>query len=178
MKKWVRQHPHLAMAVGYILFFLFATAVWMAVGRRGLADSVITAIVWTLGYWLLAVFGMRQRRKARARLKEDGQIMAYIRYPDSRTGSLSSLWNQGIATPSAGSIHFQPAVYDTLEPSGRATTIKVQDLLPGRRKVSRKDRKYIQVYGIEAITVLTDEGAVEIAAHPESLDRLSEVLGR
>ncbi|UKA60022.1 hypothetical protein [Arthrobacter sp. FW306-2-2C-D06B] len=69
-------------------------------------------------------------------------------------------------------------MYDTLEPSGRATTIKVQDLLPGRRKVSRKDRKYIQVYGIEAMTVLTDEGAVEIAAHPESLERVSEVLGR
>lgn len=178
MKEWARQHPYLAMAIGYVLFFVFATAVWMAVGRHSLADSAITAFVWTLGYWLLAVFGIRRSRKTKARLEENGQIMAYIRYPGSRPGSLSSIWNQGIATPSAGSIHFQPAVYDTLEPSGRATTIKVQGLLPGRRKVSGKDRKYIQVYGIEAMTVLTDEGNVEIAAHPESLDRLSGLLGR
>ncbi|MGO4856537.1 hypothetical protein [Arthrobacter sp. 2MCAF14] len=178
MKEWARQHPYLAMAIGYVLFFVFATAVWMAVGRHSLADSAITAFVWTLGYWLLAVFGIRRSRKTRARLEETGQIMVYIRYPDSRPGSLSSIWNQGIATPSAGSIHFQPAVYDTLEPSGRATTIKVQDLLPERQKLSGKDRKYIRVNGIQAMTVLTDEGKLEIAAHPESLDRLSGVLRR
>ena len=65
--------------------------------------------------------------------------------------------------PSTGSIQFQPAVYDTLEPSGRATTIKVHDLLPERRKLRGKDRKYIQVIGIQAMTQLTDVGKVEIA---------------
>jgi hypothetical protein len=76
-----------------------------------------------------------------------------------------------------GSIRFQPAVYDTLEPSGRPTTIKVLDLLPERRKVSGKDRKYIQVFGIQAMTLLTDDGKVEIAAAPESLDKLIKVVG-
>ena len=114
MKEWGRQHPYLVMAFGYVLFIVFATAIWMAIGRRGLADSAITASVWTLGYWVLAVFGMRRSRKTKARLEENGKIMAYIRYPASRAGSLSSIWNQGIATPSPGSIHFQPAVYDTL----------------------------------------------------------------
>jgi hypothetical protein len=134
---------------------------------------------------LLAYCSLRNKAKThsqssprRTRLEESGQIKVYIRYPDSRSGSLSRLWNQGIATPSAGSIHFQPAVYDTLEPSGRATTINVQDLLPERRKVSGKDRRYIQAHGIQAMTLLTDEGTVEIAAHPESLDRLSDVLRR
>ncbi|MGO4587139.1 hypothetical protein AB4Z38_25150 [Arthrobacter sp. 2RAF6] len=103
--------------------------------------------------------------------------MAYIRYPDSPAGSLSSIWNQGIATPSAGSIYFQPAVYDTLEPSGRPTTIKVTDLLQDRRKDSGKDRRYIQFYGIQAMTLLTEDGKVEIAAPPESLDKLAEALG-
>ncbi len=103
--------------------------------------------------------------------------MAYIRYPDSPAGSLTSIWNQGIATPSTGSIHFQPAVYDTLEPSGRATTIKVQELLPQRRKLRGKDGRYIQVPGLEAMTLLTDEGKVDVAARPESLDKMSEVLG-
>lgn len=178
MKEWVRLHPYLALAVAYALLFVFITAAWMAVGRRGLGDSFTTGFVLTLSYWLLAIFGIRRSRKAKGRLEESGQMIVYIRYPDSRPGSLSSIWNQGIVTPSAGTIHFQPAVYDTLEPSGRATTIKVQDLLPERRTVSGKDRKYIQVYGIHAMTVLTDEGKVEIAAHPEALDRLSDVPRR
>ena len=177
MKRWVRQHPYRAMAFGYLLFFVLATAGWTVIGRRGLADSAITALVWTLGYYLLAVFGIRRTRRTRARLEENGQIRVYIRYTDARTGSLSSIWNQGIATPGAGSIHFQPAVYDTLEPSGRPTMIKVHDLLPERRNVSGKDHKYIQIFGVQAMTLLTDDGVVEIAAPPESLDKLSEVLG-
>ena len=177
MKKWVRRHPYVALALGYVIFFVFASAVWFFVGSFDLVDSVITAFVWTLGYWLVGVFETRRRNETKARLDNHGQIMAYIRYPDSPAGSLSSIWNQGIATPSTGSIHFQPAVYDTLEPSGRATTINVQDLLPERRKVGGKDRKYIPVHGIQAMTLLTNDGAMEIAAHPESLDKLCEVLG-
>ena len=131
----------------------------------------------TLVYWLVAIFQVRRRLKANTRLEEHAQIMVYIRYPDARPGSLSSIWNQGIATPSAGSIHFQPAVYDTLEPSGRATTIKVRHLLPERRNLRGKDRKYIQIYGIQAVTLLTDDGKVELAARPESLHKLGEVVG-
>jgi hypothetical protein len=177
MKEWVRHHPYLALALGYILFFVFTTVVWFALGQHDLENALITAFVWTLGYWLLAVFETRRRSKTKLRLEEHDQIMAYVRYPDSPTGSLSSIWNQGIATPSMGSIRFQPAVYDTLEPSGRPTTIKVLDLLPERRKVSGKDRKYIQVFGIQAMTLLTDDGKVEIAAAPESLDKLIKVVG-
>lgn len=177
MKEWVRAHPYLALTLGYVLFFVFTTAVWWGVGSRDLADALLTGFLWTLGYCFIAVFETRRRRKTKARLEEHGQVMAYIRYPDSPAGSLSRIWNQGIATPSTGALHFQPAVYDTLEPSGRATTIKVQDLLPERRKLRGKDSRYIQVLGIEAMTLLTDEGEVEIAALPESLDKLSEVLG-
>lgn len=175
MKEWVRHHPYLALALGYLLLFAFGAAAFF-VGRRDLTDALIKAFVWTLMYWLFAVFQLRRRRKTRVRLEDHGQIMVYVRYPDSRPGSLSSIWDQGIATPVTGSIHFQPAVYDTLEPSGRATTIKIKDLLPERRKVTGKDRKYIPVYGIQAMTLLTDEGEVEIAARPESLDKLSEVV--
>jgi hypothetical protein len=177
MKEWVRAHPYWALTLGYLLFFVFITAVWWAVGPFDLEDALIIGLVWTLGYCVLAVFETRRRRKTKARLEEHGQVMAYMRYPDSPAGSLSRIWNQGIATPSTGTLHFQPAVYDTLEPSGRATTIKVQDLLPERRKLRGKDSRYIQVLGIEAMTLLTDEGKVEIAALPESLDKLSEVLG-
>ena len=177
MKIWVRAHPYLTLAVGYLLVFMFGTAVWYFVGQRDLTDALITSFVWTLIYCLFAVFQLRRRRQSKARLEDHGQILAYIRYPDSPTGSRRSIWNQGIATDGAGSIHFQPAVYDTLESSGRATTITVQKLVTERRKVTGKDRKYIPVYGLQAMTLMTNDGKVEIAARPESLDKLIVVLG-
>ncbi|POH60175.1 hypothetical protein [Arthrobacter glacialis] len=177
MKEWVRQHPYVALAVGYILLFVFVTGMWFAV-RHDLTYALTTAFVWTLFYWLFAVVQVRRRRRTKVRLEGHGQIMVYLRYPDSRPGSLDSIWNQGIATPSPRTIQFQPAVYDTLEPSGRPTTIKIQELLPGRRKMNGKDRKYIPVYGLQAMTLMGDGGKVEIAAHPEALDKLGEVLGQ
>lgn len=69
-------------------------------------------------------------------------------------------------------------MYDTLEPSGRATMIKIQELLPERRKLNGKDRKYLPGFGLQAMTLMTEEDKVEIAATPESLDRLSEILWR
>jgi hypothetical protein len=176
MKEWVRKHPYLVLAVGYVLLFVFGTGVWFTV-QHDLSYALTTAFVWTLIYGLFAVFQVRRRRKAKARLDDHGQIMIYLRYPDSRPGSLDSIWNQGIATPSPRAFHFQPAVYDTMEPSGRATTIKIQELLPERRKVNGKDRKYIPPFGFQAMTLLTNDGKVEIAAHPESLDKLCEALG-
>ena len=108
------------------------------------------------------------------RLDEEGQVRAFIRYPDSFPGSLSSIWNQVVATPTAGSIRFQPAVYDNLEPSGRPTEFRVRKVFPERRKVTGKDRKYMPAYGFRAITLLTDGSKVELAASPESLDSSSK----
>ena len=78
----------------------------------------------------------------------------------------------GIAMPSAGWIDFQPAVYDTLEPSRRPEKIKVLDMCPGRRRISGSKRKYIGGLGIQAMSLVTEKGIVEIAGRPESLDRL------
>ncbi len=176
MKNWVRQHPYVALAAGYVVFFFIAGAVWLVFSPGDLADAAVGAFMNTLVYWLLAFFQIRNLRKTSARLKEHGQLKAYIRYPESRPGSLSGIWNQGIVTPAAGSIQFQPAVYDNLEASGRATTLTVEKVLPQRWKVTGKDRKYIGSFGMYAVTALTDHGKVEIAAGPESLDRLAEAL--
>jgi hypothetical protein len=176
MKKWVRRHPYLALAFGYAIFFALTTAVWLVVDARNLVDALLSAFMYTLVYWLFALFQLRNVRKTKQRLDEHGQFRAFIRYPDSLPGSLSGIWNQGIATPGAGSILFQPAVYDSLEPSGRATNFEVQEVLPERRKVSSKERKYLPAYGFRAVTLLTHVGKVELAASPESLDRLAEVV--
>lgn len=102
MKEWIQVHPYQALAVGYVLFFAFGTGIWMAAGRD-LKDALFTAFAWTLFYWFIALIQIRRRRKATLSLEDHGQTMVYIRYPDSRPGSLASIWNQGIATPSLGS---------------------------------------------------------------------------
>lgn len=173
MKDWVRAHPYQAFALGYVAYFVLITWVWMAVGHT-LEDALITAVIWTLCYAAFAYVGLRQRLKAKARLDEHGQIRAYIRYPEALSGSLGRIWNQGILTPSAGALHFQPAVYDSLEPSGRPRTLKILQLLPERRNVTGKDRNYIQEFEVQAMTLMTDGGMVEIAGRPETLDRLQE----
>ncbi|MFF2604600.1 hypothetical protein [Arthrobacter koreensis] len=73
-------------------------------------------------------------------------------------------------------LRFQPAVYDNLEPSGRATDFVVQEVLPERRKVRRNERKYLWDVGYEVVTLLTDKGRVQVAASPETLDSLVELL--
>ncbi|MCF3138250.1 hypothetical protein LRQ04_03175 [Paenarthrobacter sp. AR 02] len=174
MKQWIRRHPYLALVWGYVIFFVLLTAGWMVIGRRDLLDSLITALMYTVVYVLLAVFQLRRIGKTNQRLGEAGQFRAFLRYPDSRPGSLSGIWNQGIATPSPGVIHFQPAVYDNLEPSGRATEIEVLEVVHERRNVGGKDRKYITGYGYEVLTLLTEGSRVELAARPESLDQVIE----
>lgn len=79
----------------------------------------------------------------------------------------------GHRRPGPGRIDFQHAVYDTLEPSGRPTRFQVLEVFPGRRPISREDRKYIGGIGIlQVISLLTDQGRVEIAASPDSLSKL------
>jgi hypothetical protein len=176
MKKWVRGHPYLTLAFGYVLVFVLVASAWLVFDAGDPATVLFRTFTNTLVYWLFALFNVRNVRKTKQRLDQNGQFRAFIRYPDSRPDSLSGIWNQGIATPGAGSIRFQPAVYDNLEPSGRPTELKVQEVLPERRKVAGKERKYMPVYGYQSVTLLTDEGNVDLAARPESLDRLATAV--
>lgn len=52
----------------------------------------------------------------------------------------------------------------------------MQEVLPERRKIGGKERRYMPVYGFQSVTLLTDEGKVEVAASPESLDRLAKAV--
>ncbi|MCM0615301.1 hypothetical protein MOD31_04650 [Paenarthrobacter sp. TYUT067] len=174
---WVRKHPYLALAIGYLLVFAFTTCVWLIVGSNDLADSLSKAFMSTLIYVLLALFQIKNLRKTQKRLDEAGQFRTFIRNPDSLPGSLSGIWNQGIATPAPGSLRFQPAVYDNLELSGRSTELNVVEVLPERRKVTGKDRKYMPAHGFRAITLMTETNKIELAASPESLDKLIEIAG-
>ncbi|MDF2496434.1 MAG: hypothetical protein K0Q86_66 [Arthrobacter koreensis] len=176
-KTWIRQHPYLAVVLGYAIFLVVVTTVVsLTNGSLDVAEILFQALMYSLVYWLPAFFQSRTVRRTKERLDAHGQSKAYLRYPDARPGSLSGTWNQGIATPAEGSLRFQPAVYDNLEPSGRATDFVVQEVLPERRKVRRNERKYLWDVGYEVVTLLTDKGRVQLAARPETLDSLVELL--
>ncbi|QOD04329.1 hypothetical protein [Pseudarthrobacter sp. BIM B-2242] len=81
MKNWVRQHPYLALALGYVLFFVVTAAVWLVVDLDDPVDALFTAFFYTLVYWLLALFQIRNMRKTKQRLDEHGQFRVFIRYP-------------------------------------------------------------------------------------------------
>jgi hypothetical protein len=54
---------------------------------------------------------IRRERKTAARLDSQGGTLVYVRYPDSRPGSLSGIWNMGVATfDEAAGMKFRPAV--------------------------------------------------------------------
>ncbi|GLB68755.1 hypothetical protein AHIS1636_31970 [Arthrobacter mangrovi] len=177
MKQWVRLHPRWATALALLVEWLILAVVFLLFGRP-LLDASIESGMWTAASGIVWAFESRRSRRTAARLDEHGQVLAYVRYPDSRPGSLSGIWNMGIATPQVGWIDFQPAVYDTLEPSGRPMKIQVLEVRPERRAISGRERKYVSGLGNQAMTVVTETGRVEIAGDPDSLDKLADAAKR
>jgi hypothetical protein len=172
MRQWVHRNPRPAIALALLAGWVVIAIGTLAFGRP-LLDAFIEATFWTVLSGIALVFELRRTRRVKARLEEKGQIRAFLRYPDALPGSLSGIWNMGIATPRAERIDFQPAVYDTLEPSGRSTQIKILEVLPGSRPINSKDRKYIGgIDDLQVMSLLTDKGKVEIAASPDSLAKL------
>jgi len=84
MKKWVRRHPYLALAFGYVLVVVFAFAAWMVFDASDPATVMFKTFTNTLVYWLFALFHVRNVRKTKRRLDAHGQFRAFVRYPDSR----------------------------------------------------------------------------------------------
>ncbi|SDK44621.1 hypothetical protein [Arthrobacter sp. ok362] len=127
---------------------------------------------------LLWFFQARREGKAAAKLDAQGGILVYVRYPDSRPGSLSGIWNMGVVTfDGTEGMKFQPAVYDTLEPSGRPTTFSgLAAVITEPRKIGQKDHKYITHQGFQAIRLTTDKEDIEVAARPTSLRRILDVI--
>jgi hypothetical protein len=172
VRGWVQRHPRAVFGLGFLVGWTVVAAVGLAFGDPP-ADAFIDASIWTVLFGVVIAYGLRRTRRVNARLEDKGQILAYLRYPDALPGSLSGIWNMGIATPGAGRINFQPAVYDTLEPSGRPTRIQVLEVLPGRRPISREDRRHIGgIATLQVMSLHTDQGRVEIAASPDSLGKL------
>ncbi len=97
--KWVRRHPYLALAFGYVLVFVLAVAAWLVFDPSDPATVMFRTFMNTLVYWLFALFHVRNVRKTKQRLDAHGQFRAFVRYPDPRPGSLSGIWNQASQRP-------------------------------------------------------------------------------
>ncbi|WP_146033109.1 hypothetical protein [Arthrobacter sp. AFG20] len=175
MKRWAAEHPFRVAAMAVVLGWGAVVAVDMIRGRP-LEDALFNASFWMAAVAVIGYFTWKRSRKTADRLSQRGQILLYLRYPDARPGSLSGIWNMGVATLEQGRIEFQPAVYDTLEPSGRSTALTGIEALSVPRLLSRQDAKYVSQRLFQVVTFASDVGRIEIAASPGSFQTIRETV--
>lgn len=175
MRPWVKKHPVVVCALSLVLIFVGWLALLVAWGSPA-EEAAVQALMGVGIGSLVAFFIAGSRRKTERKLEAHCQILAYIRYPNSPPGSLSGIWNQGVLTPSVGKLEFQPALYDSLVPSGTVTVFNVLHVSPKVRKLRGRDSRYLGVVGFQAISATTDQDVIDIAASPASLQKLIERL--
>ena len=175
MRKWGAEHPVLLAAIVLTLTGVAIFGAKLALGDP-VDDAAFSAFFWLIVLGLSWFFTAKRLRNTADRLAERGQVLAYIRYPNSRPGSLSGIWNMGVATLAPGRIEFQPAVYDTLEPSGRATSLTVLGAAPEMRRITRQEKKYVSHPGFQVITLTTESGDVEVAAGPGTIQKIRDLV--
>lgn len=175
MRKWGAEHPVLLAAIVLTLTGVAIFSAKLALGDP-VDDAAFSAFFWLIVFGLSWFFTSKRLRNTADRLAERGQVLAYIRYPNSRPGSLSGIWNMGVATLAPGRIEFQPAVYDTLEPSGRATSLTVLGAAPGMRRIARHEKKYVSHPGFQVMTLTTESGDVEVAAGSGTIQKIRDLV--
>ncbi|TQJ61011.1 hypothetical protein FBY30_3298 [Arthrobacter sp. SLBN-83] len=175
MRKWGEMHPALrAVLVGVVAFAAIVAAGLILGGD--LDDAVANAVFYALMIGG-GVFFLTRFPTDTAKLDEPGRFIIFLRFPDSSPGSLSSIWQVGVASPSPGRIDFQPTVHDQLIPTGRSkafTGLRAMKSLP--RKANRHDNKQEVPLDFQVITLNSDGGVIEIAATPATLQNLQRVV--
>jgi hypothetical protein len=165
-----------AAVVGVLAFAVYLSGI-LLIFRDSLDSALFSALFYSFLIAGGTYFAEKRFRRTKARLDEHGQSLMYLRYPNARRGSLSGVWEMGIATPAQGRIGFQPAVYDELIPSGRSRTLTgLRATDSPRRKANRHDNKHGVPFGFQILTLNSDGGIIEIAAAPGTLQQLQEAL--
>jgi len=174
MRKWAAEHPVLSSALFAILVGVVVLIVDILLGRK-LDTAIANTVFWMLFFWGSSYFAQKRTRKTKARLDEHGQSLMFLRYPDSRPGSLSGVWQMGVATPAPGRIDFQPVVYEDLVPTGRSRALTGLHSVPSPpRKADRHDNKQAVPYGFQIINMDSDGGPIEIAASPDVIRKIQD----
>jgi hypothetical protein len=173
MRKWLTDHRRMVALV--IVAVVWGTVIIVSLIWSRPLDEVLTkAAMWAIYMGVLWYMQMRRKNKTQSRLDSQDGMLAYVRYPDSPAGSLSSIWNQGVVTfDGPAGMTFQPSVYETLEPSGRPTTFtSIQAESTEPRKIGWSEHKYMPHQGFQLIRLVTDKGDLEVAATPASLRKI------
>ena len=177
-RSWLAAHRKVVLVVAIPAVWVAGVVLLVSWGRP-LDEVLFNAALWAVYAAVLRHVRTRGESKTAARLDSQGGLLVYIRYPDSRPGSLSGIWNMGVATFDGTAMKFQPAVYDNLEPSGRPTTFTALAVTSAEpRKIERKEQKYLTHQGFQAIRLATDKGDLEVAGRPESLRKILGVIGQ
>ena len=172
MRKWIAAHRKVVALVVLAVAYAAGVVLFVSLGHE-LEETLFSAALWFIFTGVAWYLDARRQRKTAAKLEDQGELLAYIRYPDSLPGSLSGIWNMGVATFDGRVMKFQPAVYDTLEPSGRPTTFRAMAAVSSEpRALDRAERRYVTQRGFQAIRFVTNKGDIELAAGPESLRKI------
>jgi hypothetical protein len=179
MRKWKAAHRKIVALVVLLVAYAAGVVLFASLGHD-LEETIFNAVMWVIYAAILWYVQARIERKTATKLAGQGGLLVYVRYPDARPGSLSGIWNMGVGMfTEAGGMKFQPAVYATLEPSGQPTTFTgLAAVSTEPRKIERKDLRYVTHQGCQAIRLSTDKGDIEVAAQPDSLRKILDVIRR
>jgi hypothetical protein len=144
MGKWITAHRRI-VALGILAVAYAAGAVLFVSWGHELTHTLFTA---ALGFAFAVVawhLDARRQRKTADMMARQGGFLVYCRDPDARPGSLRRIWDLGVAVfDKTASTKIQPADYDTLEPSGPATTFTALAAVSAEpRKIGWKERWHV-----------------------------------
>lgn len=176
MREWGAKHPGLkATLVGAAVGAIILVASLITGG--GLDDALANAIFYGLLLGGGLFFVSQGFRETAAPLAGNGQALMFLRYPGAPPGSLRGTWETGIASTDAGWINFQPAVHDTLAPTGRSKALTGLRVVSPPRRPQHKDTQQGLPPGFRIMNLDSDGGAIEIAASPATLRKIQDAAG-
>lgn len=89
MRQWVQKHSRWAVALVLLVEWV-VLATGYRISGEPLLDAALQAGLWTALSAVGWMFIWRQMCSTANRLEDNGQILSYIRYPDSHADSLGS----------------------------------------------------------------------------------------
>lgn len=173
MKDWLRQHRAGVFLSGLALLAVTQFWVFLAIGTPwpDAAASTLVNALFGAGFLYLVV---RHDRKQRMSLEKQG-IIAYIRHPGSRPGTLGDLWAGGTASCHGGQLIFQEAMSGTDIALGNPTKFDVVAATHVPRQATT-DKSNPLPSSLVVQTLILSDGTVEIAAEPAALARIEQEI--
>lgn len=173
MKEWIQQHRVGAAISGLSVLIVAQAWTSLAIGFTW-SDAVLRILlnaVMGAGFLYLVV---RHDRKQKAALATQG-ILAHVRHPGSRPGSLEDLWAGGTVKCSPGQLVFQEAMSGTAIPLGKPVKFDVVAVTDEPRPATSGKANALPA-NLTIQTFALPGGTVEVAADAVSLATINQEL--